>query len=465
MLKCFSTRAGKGTLPLTPLRSVDLPSWLKGRDKKTRAWVQQLNFTGKPGSVCPIPGNDGPTGYLLGLGEGGLWAWAAGPKALPPGRYRIAEPIEQQHDAVLGWALGSYRFTRYRASPDKVRLLTLNKEQDYQEAIRLAEAQYLVRDLVNTPASDMGPAELAAEAKKIAKKYNARVSVTVGKQLLDKNYPTIHAVGRASVREPRLIDIRWGQKQHPKVTLVGKGVCFDSGGLDLKPADGMLLMKKDMGGAAHVLGLGAALMDTQLPVRLRILIPAVENSVDGNAFRPLDVLTTRSGLTVEVGNTDAEGRLILCDALTEAIREKPELVIDFATLTGAARVALGTEIPALFSNDDAAALSIIEACGPEADPVWRMPLFAGYRRLLDSRVADINNISRGRFGGAITAALFLKEFVGDCPWVHFDVMAWNVDQQAGRPIGGEAMGLRATYRALVQRYAPKKRKQRRQTKR
>jgi leucyl aminopeptidase len=300
----------------------------------------------------------------------------------------------------------------------------------------------------------MGPAELAEAARGVARRFGGKVTVTVGEQLLKKNYPAIHAVGRAASRAPRLIDLRWqgpNAAKGPRITLVGKGVCFDSGGLDLKPASGMLLMKKDMGGAAHALGLAQWIMAAKLPVRLRLLIPAVENAVSGDAFRPGDVIATRKGLTVEIGNTDAEGRLVLCDALAEAVTESPDMLLDFATLTGAARVALGPDLPAMFCNDDKLAGLILRHGVAEGDPVWRLPLFKGYRQGLESKVADLNNISNSPYGGAITAALFLENFVSPgTRWAHFDVMAWNVATRPGRPEGGEAMGLRAVYAAIVE---------------
>ena len=334
--------------------------------------------------------------------------------------------------------------------------LVVPKNADPLLAESLADAVHLVRDLINTPANDMGPSGLAAAARKVARAHGAKVSVTIGDALLKKNYPLVHAVGRASSDAPRLIDLRWGGKG-PKVTLVGKGVCFDSGGLDLKPASGMLLMKKDMGGGAHVLGLADMIMGAKLPLRLRVLVPAVENAVSGDAFRPLDVLKTRKGLTVEVGNTDAEGRLVLGDALSEAARENPDLIVDFATLTGAARVALGTEVPAFFTDRDSLADALMRHAARESDPLWRLPLHKPYRRLLDSKVADLNNVSSGSFGGAITAALFLAEFVGsEAPWVHFDLMAWNLSDRPGRPQGGEAMGLRAVYGVVAELAAKRK---------
>ncbi len=318
----------------------------------------------------------------------------------------------------------------------------------------MARAVFLARDLANTPAGDLGPEELAAAAVDVAEAAGACHRVVVGDGLLVENYPTIHAVGRASSRAPRLVDIRWGDPAAPKLTLVGKGVCFDTGGLDLKGASGMRLMKKDMGGAAIMLGLAQAIMNADLPVRLRVLLPCVENAVSGNAMRPLDIIRTRKGITVEIGNTDAEGRLILCDALAEASTEAPALLVDMATLTGAARVALGPEVAALFCNDDTVAASLLAAAAAEEDPVWRMPLWRPYRKMLDSKIADINNVSEGPHAGAITAALYLQEFVAPgIPWAHFDVMAWNPQSRPGRPEGAEATALRALYAHIAHRFA------------
>jgi leucyl aminopeptidase len=317
----------------------------------------------------------------------------------------------------------------------------------------MANAIALVRDLINTPAEDMGPSELSAAARKLGKQFRADVKVIAGDALLKQNFPTIHAVGRASDDPPRLIDLRWGKKSDPKVSIVGKGVCFDTGGLDLKPAAGMLRMKKDMGGGAHALGLASLIMALKLPVRLRMLVPAVENNVAGNAIRPLDVIRTRKGITVEIGNTDAEGRLVMCDALAAADSENPDMIVDFATLTGAARVAVGIELAAMFCNDDRLAADLEKAAATVQDPIWRLPLWQPYRKLLESQVADINNVSEGGFGGAITAALYLQEFVGEnTPWAHFDIMAWNTSPRPGRPVGGEAQSLRAVFEMLEKRY-------------
>lgn len=447
------TRGGKDCRTLIPLTGDAFARWRDSLTSSQRRWIRAQDFQAKPGQICPMPDPDGePRTIAVGLDPADdIWSFASLPQRLPAGTYRIApQPKAGEADrAALGWLVGGYRFARYKAGaqPPLARLVKPAKA-DRTMVESLAEGIYLARDLINTPASDMGPAELAAAARGLARRFGARLSVITGKALLTKNYPMIHAVGRASRREPRLIDLRWGTRG-PKVTLIGKGVCFDSGGLDLKSAGNMLLMKKDMGGGAHVLGLALAVMATKLPLRLRVLVPAVENAISGDAFRPLDVLTSRKGLSVEIGNTDAEGRLVLADALAEASREKPDLILDFATLTGAARIALGTDLPALFCNrDDLAAR--LEAHGREVcDPLWRMPLHKPYRRLLDSKVADINNISNGPFGGAITAALFLQEFVApEIPWAHIDLMAWNSTARPGRPEGGMDLGLRAVYALL-----------------
>jgi leucyl aminopeptidase len=395
---------------------------------------------------------------LVGAGEdeAAMWAFAGLPDLLPEGPYRVAAIPEGGDPSriALGWALGTYSFDRYRRkkTPGGARLVWPNGA-DRGLVERLAGAVFLARDLINAPASDMGPAELAEAAIHVAERADARHRVIAGDALLAENYPTIHAVGRASTRTPRLVDIRWGDAAAPKVTLVGKGVCFDSGGLDLKQPSGMRMMKKDMAGAAIMLALGQAIMAAKLPVRLRVLLPLVENSVSGNAMRPLDVVTTRKGLTVEIGNTDAEGRLILCDALAEASSEQPQLLLDIATLTGAARVAVGPELAALFCNDDALANALLAAGTAEDDPLWRMPLWRPYRRLLDSKIADLNNVSEGPHAGAITAALYLQEFVEPgTPWAHLDVMAWNGRARPGRPEGAEAQALRALYRHIAGRF-------------
>lgn len=420
-----------------------------------RAELRTLQFAPRPGALA-----------LLGSGDSALSAifvverydrafdYGALPSRLPRGSYRIASSHDGaiQTAIALGWALGSYRFDRYKKASGGETRLVWPRDAERAKVLRLAEGICLARDLVNTPAADMGPAELADAAKALAKRHGAKFAVIEGDALLSKNYPMIHAVGRASSRAPRLIDLRAGTSG-PLVTLVGKGVCFDTGGLDLKPAAFMKLMKKDMGGAALVLGLAHSLLERKLPVRLRVLVPAVENSVSGNAMRPLDVLPTRKGLTVEIGDTDAEGRLVLADAITEAISEKPDLLIDAATLTGAARVALGTQMPAIFASRTSTWQALELSSERAWDPLWRLPLFAGYRSKLDSSIADLNNVGSDTYGGAITAALFLQEFVGPAQdWIHMDTMGYNLDARPGRPVGGEALGLLALDEFLGQRY-------------
>lgn len=433
-------------------------AWLKAQSAMRRAWIDSLGISGSSGEVAVLPGDDGKaSGAVLVIPDAPtLWDFGALTSKLPVATWRLegeTAPVSMT-DVAVAIGLGAWKFDRYRATKSKTGpRFVWPASADKKRATAVVEAISMARDLITTPSSDMGPGELAAAAQALAKAHKAKVKVIVGDDLLKNNYPTIHAVGRASARPPRLIDLTWGKASHPKVTLVGKGVCFDTGGLDLKPATGMLMMKKDMGGAATVLAVASMIMATGLPVRLRVLVPAVENSVSGNAFRPMDVIKTRKGITVEIGNTDAEGRLILCDALHEGASEKPAMMIDCATLTGAARVALGPDLPALFCNDDKLAHSLVAAGEAVTDPMWRMPLFPAYRRMLDSKVADINNVSAGAFGGAITAALYLKEFVPDeVPWAHFDMMAWNNTSRPGRPEGGEAQVARAIYRTIADKF-------------
>ena len=427
-------------------------AWRAKQSVALRRWLDVSGFAGKSGDAALLPGGK-PAAIAVAGDDASLWDYAALAARLPRGIYRLATPLASPaaERLALGWAVHGYRFGRYKANAGpKIAQLAWPDGVDRARVGAAAEAIFLARDLINTPAGDMGPEELAAAAQALARKFGAKCQITSGEKLR-KEWPLVHAVGRASSRPPRLVDLRWGPENAPRITLVGKGVCFDSGGLDLKPASGMLTMKKDMGGAAHVLGLAHMLMAARLRLRLRVLIPAVENAVSGNAFRPLDVIKSRKGITVEIGNTDAEGRLILCDCLHEAALEKPAMIVDFATLTGAARVALGAELPAMFCNDDALAEALLKSGKQAQDPLWRMPLHRPYRRHLDSKIADINNVG-GDFGGAITAALFLQEFVPDTvPWAHFDIMAWNQADRPGRPQGGEAMGLRAVYGAIVDR--------------
>jgi leucyl aminopeptidase len=405
-----------------------------------------------------LPGKGGkPDAVLIGVsGDDDIWSWSAASDNLPRGRYKLArEPkAVTANRLALGWGLAAYSFTRYMGTPKTHPQLVWPKNADKTVVEATVDGIFLTRDLINTPANDMGPAELADAAKQLAKTHKAKCSAIVGDDLLRKNFPAIHAVGRASDRAPRLIDLKWGRASDPKVTLVGKGVCFDSGGLDLKPASGMLLMKKDMGGAAHVLGLAHMIMASKLRVRLRVLIPAVENAVAGNAYRPMDVLSTRKGLTVEIGNTDAEGRVVRSDALALAAAEKPAVILDYATLTGAARVALGPGLPAMFCNDDKLADAFLKCGTATDDPVWRMPLWQPYRKYIEPNLADLSNSGKIPQGGAITAALFLESFVEpDIPWAHFDIMAWNSSGAPGKPEGGEAMAMRAAYDVIAKNYA------------
>ncbi len=461
MLESLTTREKPPATPIHALTRAAFAKWLEKRPAATRSWLDATAFAGERGKVALVPSRDGKLAeVVLGVGERPEpWDFSAAVAKLPPGRYRF-EGLDPSlaDDAALGWALASYGFRRYK-NPEKARakkypVLVWPKGADVAATGRTIAALCSGRDLVNTPASDMGPAELAQAAIDLAQQFGAQHSVTIGEGLLLKGYPTIHAVGRASTRAPRIVDVHWGDEDAPKLTLIGKGVCFDSGGLDLKSAAGMRLMKKDMGGAASVLALAHMIMGAKLPVRLRVLVPIVENSVAGNAYRPGDILRTRKGTTVEIGNTDAEGRLILCDALAAAEDDDPDLVIDFATLTGAARVALGTELPALFCTDDAVRDAFVAAGLTTGDPMWPLPLFAPYRRYLDSPIADLNNVGSVSEGGAITAALFLREFVGPKRrFVHIDTMAWNVSSRPGRPVGGEIFGVRAVFAALRDRYA------------
>jgi len=449
---------GAATVPLIPVGPDTIETVAKTLPQGSGDWIKANGYGAKPGSALLLPGTDSGrvAGALVGVAENDIWSWGGAAQALPAGRYSLDGEVSPDgaSRAALGWVLGSYAFTRYKQNDRAARNLIWPRDADRQYVLAAATATSLVRDLINTPAADMGPADLADAAQALAREFDAEFAVTVGDQLLEQNYPAIHAVGRAAAVAPRLIDLHWGDPDHPGVTLVGKGVCFDTGGLDLKPSRGMALMKKDMGGAATVLGLARMIMMTGLPVRLRVLVPAVENSVSGNAMRPRDILRTRKGLTVEIGNTDAEGRLILADALFEAMADKPDLLLDYATLTGAARSAVGTGIAAMFSPDDALADTLYRCGVSEDDPVWRMPLWKPYRRLIDSNVADINNSGDSPYAGAITAALFLAEFVDEgVPWAHFDIMAWNPSARPGQPEGGEAMAMRAAFAMIRSRYA------------
>lgn len=453
-LSCFIYTPST-SIPIFPISESDLSVWLKAQAPRVQNWADSVAFRAKPGSVGLICNPDGQLEkVLVGVADDAdNLVFGQLPNALPKGHYHIesTRTAEQLYPAYLAWGLGSYQFTTYKKAAALETKLVLPASDTYLTAT--LEATYLVRDLINTPAENMMPQDLAARAEALATQHNATVHITSGDELLQQGYAAIHTVGRASKQVPCLIDLRWGNSKHPKVTLVGKGVCFDSGGLDIKGAANMATMKKDMGGAAHVLGLAHIVMSLQLPIQLRVLVPAVENAVSGNSYRPGDIITTRPGKTVEITNTDAEGRLVLCEALDEAARDQPEVVIDFATLTGAARVAMGTEIGALFTPDDALAQQLQAASQLENDPIWRLPLHKPYRKLIEGKIADLVNSAAAPYGGAITAALFLQDFVPkeQC-WAHFDIMAWNLSSKPGAPEGGEANGLRAVARYLLTRF-------------
>lgn len=447
-------------MPNIPLYFVD-ESQLKRDYVNQSVWLEMSGFTAQPGNYCLVPQEGELDRVLVGKPKNfDTWTLGQLSQSLPAQKYALADDFspEVATKLCLGWVLGQYRFTRYkRNDADALPELAFPDTVDQAYVTAAAEATYLVRDLINTPALDMGPQALAEAAEQLADRFGADCSVIVGEDLLAANYPMVHAVGKAASygsQAPRLIDLRWGNPDAPTVTLVGKGVCFDTGGLNMKSSAGMKLMKKDMGGSAQVLGLAKMIMQLNVPVRLRVLIPAVENSIAGNATRPSDVLTSRQGTTVEIGNTDAEGRLVLADALSDASSESPDLLIDCATLTGAARVAVGAEIAALFCNDDKIAQALVQSGVEQDDPLWQLPLHGPYRAMLESKVADLNNISSTPYGGAITAALFLKEFVGDQkPWIHIDFMAYNLRGRAGRPEGGDAMGMRALFAMIQSRFA------------
>ncbi len=443
------------TLPLILVEEGGLKA--AGLSKAQQQWAASLGFDGQRAKLTPLVDDNGRLGgYLFGLGSKvgrPVMLTGLAAAALESGRYRLEGTIDDPTHAALGFRLGAYRFDRYKTlkpAPE----LALPAGADGAEVERLARAAYLARDLVNTPANDLGPVAFEREIRAFALTHRMKVKAVVGDDLLKQNFPMIHAVGRASSEAPRLLDLRWGRAGDPKITLVGKGVTFDTGGLDIKPSAGMLLMKKDMGGAANVLGLAHAIMDAKLKVRLRVLIPIVENAISGSAFRPGDILPSRSGMTVEIGNTDAEGRLILADALSLADEEKPDLILDMATLTGAARTALGPELPPLYSTDDELAAELMAAGLASDDPLWRMPLWTPYDSMLSSRIADVNHVSQGAFAGSITAALFLRRFVRQAAaWVHLDIFAWAPEPRPGRPFGGTDQGIRAVYNVLKARYS------------
>ncbi|WP_313434910.1 leucyl aminopeptidase family protein [Novosphingobium sp.] len=451
---------GQKAVAIHLLAKDSFESFVKGLSAPQRAALAAQKFVGDTGSHAIVPDGDGWF-VVAGVADPdalSTWCLAKLADVLPAGTYRRAPGKlgGELGKAALGWIAGQYGFDRYRSEPsdEGPRILLTTEVKAIDAVIAEGEAIELVRDLVNTPAEDMGPGQLESEAESLAKAFRAEVKITRG-EMLEREYPMVHAVGRAAGRAhaPRLIELEWGDSKHPRIAVVGKGVCFDSGGLDIKPGAGMLLMKKDMGGAAHALALARLIMGAKLPVRLHLVIPAVENAISGNSFRPGDVLRSRAGITVEIGNTDAEGRLILADALTRAGEKEPELVIDFATLTGAARVAVGPDLPALFTREDKTAQDILDAGLAVEDPCWRLPLYEGYREYLKSDIADINNAGSSGFAGASTAALFMDRFVPKgVDWAHFDTFAWRPAAKPGRPKGGDALGLRAAWLMLQRRY-------------
>ncbi len=445
--------------PIWFVTSTSYPALRERLDAPARAYAEAAGFEPKAGQTLLLPGGSGLSGVLFGLEPEDkpakdLFLPGRLSGTLPAGTYRFANAPHDARLAALAFGLGAYRFTRYRRSEAKEVRLEVPQGIDGDDLSRMVEGAWLARDLINTPANDMGPAELEQAVRALAQRHGATAQSIIGDDLLEAKFPLIHAVGRAAAQAPRLVDFSWGDAAHPKVTLVGKGVCFDTGGLDIKPDNAMLNMKKDMGGAANVLALAHMIMDRGLKVRLRVLVPAVENSISAAAFRPLDIYRSRKGLTVEIGNTDAEGRLILADALALADEESPELIVDMATLTGAARVALGPELPPFYTLDDALALDLARHASAENDPLWRMPLWRPYDAMLDSKTADLNNVSSGGFAGSITAALFLNRFVSAArAWLHFDIFAWTPSAKSGRPEGGECQASRAVYALLKERYS------------
>lgn len=443
-------------IPLRPIGGSQFDDWKQQAPSAQIKWVDASGFKAAPGQLCAVPGSgDVLESWLFGFDEqGSLYRLSSLVAGLPQAIYRLDSDWSRQQriQASLGWGLAAYRFDRYKANTKPKPILLLDEDID-SEVRSLHRAQCLVRDLVNTPTEHMGPSQLADAVLREADAFDAETDFVVGDELLTRNFPAIHAVGRASSQPPRLLELNWGKEEAPLLALVGKGVCFDSGGLDIKSAAGMQLMKKDMGGAAHALALARLVMEQQLPVRLKLLIPAVENAISGNAYRPGDIISSRKGLTMEIGNTDAEGRVVLADALACACESGPDLVIDFATLTGAARIALGADLPPVFSNRGEVAWDIQQAGDEEEDPVWTMPLYQPYRKQIESSIADLSNSGSSTYGGCITAALFLEYFVEpNIPWVHIDTFAWNQADRPGRPQGGEALGLRAVFRYLQSRY-------------
>ncbi|GAB4527729.1 MAG: M17 family metallopeptidase [Roseibium sp.] len=450
--------------PVIAVTEATLPDLVAGLGEAAANWCTVNEFTGKPSTVLLVPGTDGTgASVLYGVEETGLphpLALGGLVNALPAGDYHLADGFPDPEQAALGFALSAYSFARYlRNGNARTRRLAVPDSVDLDRLGIVLDGVKLARDLINIPANDLGPEELSLAASALFREHGGNGRIVIGDDLLDENYPMVHAVGRASSRAPRLADFTWGNESNPRITLVGKGVIFDTGGLNIKPGNSMSLMKKDMGGAANVLGLASMIMAADLPVRLRVIIPCVENAISGSAFRPGDILQSRKGLTVEIGNTDAEGRLVLADALALADEESPELLIDMATLTGAARVALGPDLPPFYTDDETLAEDIAVMAEATADPLWRLPLWQPYMKYLDSKVADINHINTAGagFAGSITAALFLSRFVENAgSWTHFDIYGWTPMEKPGKPAGGEAQGIRALFDLICERFASEK---------
>ena len=458
MHSIFASAGDTRATPIWFIHAGNADSVLPGLSAHERAFIKAAGFEPKPGRLLLLPAADGRLGgVLFGLerpGDAVLDPFRPGQLSglLPPGTYRFANAPHNARLAALSFALGAYQFARYRKAEERHVRLAVPDGVDGDDLTRMVEGVTLCRDLINTPSNDMGPAELEIAARALAQQHDAAVQVTSGDELA-KQFPLVAVVGAGSPRAPRLIDLTWGKEGDPKITLVGKGVCFDTGGLDVKNDAGMLNMKKDMGGAATALALAHMIMARGLKVRLRAIVPAVENSISGTSFRPRDIYKSRKGLTVEIGNTDAEGRLVLADALALADEDNPVLIVDFATLTGAARVALGPELPAAFTDDETLAAELAAVGSAEQDPIWRLPLWRPYDQMLDSKVADTNNVSTGGQGGAITAALFLRKFVAAKSWLHLDIFAWTATAKPGRPEGAECQTARALYALLKARYS------------
>ncbi len=459
--------SSKKTIPIILVANEDLKKWQQSLSNNQQSWLKLNDFNATSGEILLFIANNGAVDFVAaGMGENNSstieqdpiepWLFSKIAKSVPKGTYQISNILNDRdaNSAAFGWAMAHYKFSVYlKETKQKLSILTVPKNCDINFVSHMVRGSTLCRDLVNTPTCHMGPDDLGEVSKSLAREFKAKITIITGAALLKAGFNTIHTVGRAAEKEPRLIDITWGNQKAPKITLVGKGVCFDTGGLDIKPSNSMLNMKKDMGGAAHVLGLGQMIMEAGLNVRLRILIPAVENNISANAFRPGDIIKSYHGTTIEIGNTDAEGRLVLCDALALASEENPDLLMDFATLTGAARVALGTDVPPYFTDDQSLNSELLSRSKNQCDPLWPLPLYDPYKELLSSSIADLNNVASTGLGGAITAALFLKHFVPKTiPWIHFDVYAWNDRERPGRPKGGEAMGIRSVFDYLATKF-------------